>query len=77
MTASIIFDISSDGAVRVSGYAPEEARTWELLARGLSGYFHAHGLTGPENYQQRLDAFYALLDRYGISREGVESGLIQ
>lgn len=75
--SNVCFDISADGYVSVSGYPTEDADHWKLLARGLTGYFEAHGLTGPENAQKRLDYFNTLLDQYGIDKAGIHSGIVQ
>lgn len=77
MTDRIIVDISAEGTVRISGFPLAEEEHWSMLSRGLAGYFRAHGLIGPEKAQERLDAFYQLLDQYGIDRTGVESGIVQ
>jgi hypothetical protein len=75
---SVYFDITADGRVSVHGFPPEfDAAVVDLLARGLTGYFRHHGLTGPEHAQQRLDAFYMLLKSYGIDTTGTESGIMQ
>lgn len=75
--SDVTFDITADGDVRVSGFPAGEAAQWELLSRGLAGYFRSQGLLGPEHAQQRLDAFHALLDQYGIDKTGIVSGIVQ
>lgn len=77
MSDTVVIDISADGVVSASGVPPEHADHWALLARGLTGYFRARGLVGPEHSQKRLDAFHELLDQYGIDRVGIVSGIVQ
>lgn len=77
MSDDIIFDITAAGDVRLSGFPESDAEHWALLARGLTGYFQVHGLMGPDKSQERLDAFHALLDQYGIDQTGIVSGIVQ
>lgn len=77
MNESVYLDISGEGVVSVKGRPPGDAAHWALLARGLTGYFRATGLTGPEKAQERIAAFHALIKQYGIDPAGIESGVVQ
>lgn len=77
MSESIVLNITAEGEVRITGYPPADAAHWELLARGLSGYYRANGLNRPGMEQQRIDAFHALIAKYGIDPNGIECGIVQ
>lgn len=77
MGDNIVMDISADGEVSIVGFPAADAEHWNLLARGLTGYFKTHGLLGPEKAHERLDAIHQLLDQYGIDKTNVHAGIVQ
>lgn len=74
---TLSLDLHADGTVSVSGYPDDQAAYWDVIACGLTGYFRANGLLGPDKARARLDAFHELLAKHGIDQTGVESGVIQ